>query len=83
MCLSSTPVAQQPRFLALFADRAVQTLVFGLGCGMSASYWRNQHNKHHTTPQKLGADPDLQTDSYVNFLILSCRRILTPSQLQQ
>ena len=34
---------------------------YGIGCGMSGCYWRNQHNKHHTTPQKLGADPDLQT----------------------
>jgi fatty acid desaturase len=34
---------------------------------MSGCYWRNQHNKHHTTPQKLGADPDLQTLPLVAF----------------
>ena len=42
-------------------------LTYGLGCGMSACYWRNQHNKHHTTPQKLGADPDLATLPLVAF----------------
>ena len=41
-------------------DRHLQMVTYGLGCGMSGCYWRNQHNKHHTTPQKLGADPDLQ-----------------------
>jgi fatty acid desaturase len=42
-------------------------LAYGLGCGMSGCYWRNQHNKHHTTPQKLGADPDLATLPLVAF----------------
>jgi len=48
-------------------DRQLQMLIYGLGCGMSGCYWRNQHNKHHTTPQKLGADPDLQTLPLVAF----------------
>ena len=39
----------------------------GIGCGMSGCYWRNQHNKHHATPQKLGTDPDLQTLPLVAF----------------
>lgn len=38
-------------------DRHLQMAIYGLGCGMSGCYWRNQHNKHHATPQKLGADP--------------------------
>ena len=25
-------------------DQTIQTITYGLGCGMSASYWRNQHN---------------------------------------
>jgi len=48
-------------------DRHLQMIIYGLGCGMSGCYWRNQHNKHHTTPQKLGADPDLQTLPLVAF----------------
>ena len=28
-------------------DRAIQVAVYGLGCGMSGAWWRNQHNKHH------------------------------------
>jgi len=34
-------------------DRLLQTVVFGLGNGLSATYWRNQHNKHHAAPQKI------------------------------
>ena len=34
---------------------------------MSASYWRNQHNKHHATPQKLNHDVDLDTLPLVAF----------------
>jgi len=48
-------------------DRHLQMMIYGIGCGMSGCYWRNQHNKHHTTPQKLGADPDLQTLPLVAF----------------
>jgi len=48
-------------------DRHLQMVTYGLGCGMSGCYWRNQHNKHHTTPQKLGADPDLATMPLVAF----------------
>ena len=49
------------------ADRHIQMLVYGLGCGMSGGWWRNQHNKHHATPQKLGADVDLDTLPLVAF----------------
>ena len=48
-------------------DRALQELIYGVGCGMSGAWWRNQHNKHHATPQKLGADPDLQTLPLIAF----------------
>ena len=48
-------------------DRHLQMVIYGLGCGMSGCYWRNQHNKHHATPQKLGADPDLQTLPLIAF----------------
>lgn len=42
-------------------DRTIQELFYGVGCGMSAAWWRNQHNKHHATPQKLEHDVDLNT----------------------
>jgi hypothetical protein len=32
-------------------DRHLQMIIYGLGCGMSGCYWRNQHNKHHAAPQ--------------------------------
>eukprot|EP01038_Epipyxis_sp_PR26KG_P005620 gene5620-7762_t len=48
-------------------DRALQIIIYGLGCGMSGSWWRNQHNKHHSMPQKLGHDVDLNTLPLVAF----------------
>merc|ERR1712086_1223573 len=48
-------------------DRHIQMFFYGVGCGMSGCYWRNQHNKHHATPQKLGADPDLFTLPLIAF----------------
>lgn len=48
-------------------DKSLQIAIYGLGCGMSAAWWRNQHNKHHTTPQKLKHDVDLDTLPLIAF----------------
>eukprot|EP00211_Chloroparvula_japonica_P004758 CAMPEP_0119131892 /NCGR_PEP_ID=MMETSP1310-20130426/10849_1 /TAXON_ID=464262 /ORGANISM="Genus nov. species nov., Strain RCC2339" /LENGTH=685 /DNA_ID=CAMNT_0007122489 /DNA_START=115 /DNA_END=2172 /DNA_ORIENTATION=+ len=48
-------------------DRFLQVVTYGIGSGMSACYWRNQHNKHHATPQKVDHDTDLQTLPLVAF----------------
>lgn len=48
-------------------DIALQVFFYGFGCGMSAAFWRNQHNKHHATPQKLRHDVDLDTLPLVAF----------------
>uniref|UniRef100_A0A6A7G9V0 Delta-5 desaturase n=1 Tax=Hirondellea gigas TaxID=1518452 RepID=A0A6A7G9V0_9CRUS len=48
-------------------DIMIQTIVYGFGDGMSAGYWRNQHNKHHATPQRLQHDVDLNTLPLVAF----------------
>jgi acyl-CoA 6-desaturase (Delta-6 desaturase) len=48
-------------------DRSLQTIIYGLGCGMSGSWWRNQHNKHHSMPQKISHDVDLDTLPLVAF----------------
>jgi len=42
-------------------DKRLQEFIYGYGCGMSGAWWRNQHNKHHATPQKLKHDVDLDT----------------------
>ena len=42
-------------------DRFLQVWLYGVGCGMSGAWWRVQHNKHHSMPQKLGHDVDLET----------------------
>jgi len=48
-------------------DQFLQIWLYGVGCGMSAGWWRSQHNRHHATPQKVGADPDLDTLPLVLF----------------
>lgn len=48
-------------------DRALQIVLYGVGCGMSGAWWRNQHNKHHSMPQKIGHDVDLDTLPLVAF----------------
>jgi len=48
-------------------DHRLQAIIYGTGCGMSAGWWRIQHNKHHATPQKLHHDPDLDTLPLVAF----------------
>jgi acyl-CoA 6-desaturase (Delta-6 desaturase) len=48
-------------------DRYLQIFIYGIGCGMSASWWRSQHNKHHSMPQKLQHDVDLNTLPLVAF----------------
>ena len=48
-------------------DRALQIIAYNIGSGMSAAYWRNQHNKHHATPQKLEHDVYLNTLPLIAF----------------
>jgi fatty acid desaturase len=48
-------------------DRFIQILSYGLGDGMSASWWRSQHNRHHAMPQRLKHDVDLDTLPLVAF----------------
>ncbi|CAD7941796.1 unnamed protein product [Amoebophrya sp. A120] len=48
-------------------DKRLQQFIYGFGCGMAASWWSNQHNKHHATPQKVGHDVDLNTLPLVAF----------------
>lgn len=42
---------------------------------MSGSWWRNQHNKHHSMPQKLGHDVDLNTLPLVAFTEKVAKRL--------
>mmetsp|Transcript_4546 Transcript_4546/g.11090 ORF Transcript_4546/g.11090 Transcript_4546/m.11090 type:complete len:2751 (-) Transcript_4546:1570-9822(-) len=48
-------------------DKLLQQVIYGVGCGMAASWWSNQHNKHHATPQKVNHDVDLNTLPLVAF----------------
>ncbi|CAJ1040379.1 putative Fatty acid desaturase [Leishmania shawi] len=55
-------------------DIKIQEVLYGLGDGMSASWWRSQHNKHHATPQKHHHDVDLETLPLVAFNAIIARR---------
>lgn len=59
-------------------DKALQVVLYGIGCGMSASWWRSQHNRHHAMPQKLGYDVDLQTLPLVCFTEKVAKRVGIP-----
>ncbi len=50
-------------------DRFLQIFLYGVGCGMSGSWWRSQHNRHHAMPQKIDHDVDLDTLPLVAFTI--------------
>jgi fatty acid desaturase len=39
-------------------DWTARILAGGLA-GMSVTWWRNKHNKHHNAPNQLGKDPDI------------------------
>jgi fatty acid desaturase len=59
-------------------DRMLQIVLYGVGCGMSAGWWRSQHNKHHSMPQKIGHDVDLATLPLVAFTTKVAKKIGNP-----
>eukprot|EP00756_Hemistasia_phaeocysticola_P000906 Hpha_TRINITY_DN10654_c0_g1::TRINITY_DN10654_c0_g1_i1::g.156694::m.156694 len=59
-------------------DRVLQIFLYGVGCGMSAGWWRSQHNRHHAAPQKLHHDVDLETMPLVSFNHRISARIKNP-----
>lgn len=59
-------------------DRALQIVLYGVGCGMSGGWWRSQHNKHHSMPQKVGHDVDLATLPLVAFTSKVVKKIGNP-----
>eukprot|EP01083_Nonionella_stella_P229298 811761_1 len=48
-------------------DIAIQQFTLGIFNGLSSSWWRSTHNKHHAGAQHLGHDPDLETLPLVAF----------------
>lgn len=52
-------------------DRYLQEAIYAFGSGMSASWWRRAHNRHHAAPQHEGRDVDLDTLPLVAFNIAS------------
>ena len=48
-------------------DKRIQNVIMGFGLFVDGSMWNNMHNKHHTTPQKIGHDIDLDTAPLVAF----------------
>jgi hypothetical protein len=48
-------------------DRIIGRFFIGFGLANSGSMWANMHNKHHSTPQKINHDIDLDTMPFVGF----------------
>ena len=46
-------------------DRVIQTIMFGFGNGLSSTLWNTMHNKHHSWPQRIKHDIDLDTTPFV------------------
>jgi fatty acid desaturase len=63
-------------------DRNLQVWTYGLGCGMSAGWWRSNHNKHHAAPQKLKFDADLDTLPLVAFNAACTKGVRNPVMRQ-
>jgi len=60
-------------------DRTLQIWIYGVGCGMSAGWWRSQHNRHHAAPQKLKHDADLDTLPLVAFNAACTKGVRSPA----
>jgi fatty acid desaturase len=48
-------------------DRFIQALMIGFGLSSCAWQWSRMHNRHHTAPQKIKHDMDLDTLPLVSF----------------
>jgi len=42
-------------------DRFLHSIVFGVGLGLSSTWWARGHNRHHAMPQRIKHDVDLDT----------------------
>lgn len=54
-------------FCNIKLDKIAHTYFFGAGITGSASFWNNQHNKHHAATQEISHDTDLATLPVVAF----------------
>ncbi|WZN65742.1 fatty acid desaturase [Chloropicon roscoffensis] len=51
----------------MWVDKRIQRAFIGFGLGSCGSMWNSMHEKHHTTPQKINYDMDLDTVPLVAF----------------
>lgn len=49
------------------ANEWLATCLGGLLMGMSASWWKGKHTRHHANPNKIGADPDIEPSVIVFY----------------
>ena len=48
-------------------DKIIQNVFIGFGLFTDGNMWNHMHNRHHSTPQKVGQDMDLDTAPLVAF----------------
>ncbi|CAL8109765.1 unnamed protein product [Orchesella dallaii] len=58
-------------------DRMLHAIVFGVGLGLSSTWWRRGHNRHHAMPQRLKHDVDLDT---LPLLVYNVQVVSNPKQ---
>jgi len=51
----------------MWIDKRIQEVAIGFGLLTSGAMWNSMHNKHHTCPQKVKHDMDLDTMPLVAF----------------
>ncbi len=66
-------------------NKLAASLVWGVGCGLSESRWFDKHNAHHTAPNHIGHDPDVEipfvfSDTQILSLSDFHKRYLLPHQ---
>lgn len=63
----------------IYLDRLGQEFFYNFLCGMSASWWRRNHNRHHAYTQHVKYDADLQTLPLVAFTPMTIANKYIPS----
>ncbi|ODM92744.1 Fatty acid desaturase 2 [Orchesella cincta] len=58
-------------------DRILHALLFGVCLGLSSTWWRRGHNRHHAMPQRLKHDVDLDT---LPLLVYNVQVVKNPKQ---
>jgi len=66
----------------MWLDKRIQSAFIGFGLGSSPTTWNNMHQKHHSTPQKINHDVDLDTLPFVAFFKTAAEASRRPGSIR-